>query len=578
MLKVSVIIPVYNMEKYIEKMLLSVKQQSFDAFEAILVNDGSTDRSLEIIEKCISNDSRFKVIDQMNLGVSAARNRGLDEAVGEYVIFFDGDDYIPENSIAELYRSITKTGCDMAVGKMMLLNDGILSTNRATKELASKISIEPTDKGFIKSWSQCNKLYRKEFLNENNIRFIDVKVAEDGHFQYQVLSKIKKICGCNHTVYHYIRRPSWNSDKSASKMINFNMLQDRLTVYENMLSYVEDIFENKPITGKKSYMDDLLTRFISDSFCQTFYRRVWQCDDKTLNKLSEALNFYRPKISDDAWSAIVRKQWDIDVEKRLSDSEEITFKDVIIDEPIVSFILADYIPKNMLDITLNSLFGQAFPSFEVVIGKKAAASLEDKWKLFPNIKIREENEKDELINLAIGEYVCIVDSPAIFNTNGLKKMVDILHFNNGLDFIATYMKKAEDNNSITSSLRLYCMDTVYGHRLCRDRKRKQVNSLDNLFVNKIFRKTAISKYAFSGNDAEDMMDIYNKMKFEKTRGVNILTFTSNDVFIERSNDNVKRISMMISHRYNRVIGDVIVRRMKIFLDKAVKAKTLFRSI
>ena len=92
--KVSIVIPVYNVEQYIEKMLLSVERQEFKDWEAIIINDGSTDSSQRIIDDFVNKDRRFKSFIKDNGGVSSARNMGIDLASGEYVVFYDPDDYI----------------------------------------------------------------------------------------------------------------------------------------------------------------------------------------------------------------------------------------------------------------------------------------------------------------------------------------------------------------------------------------------------------------------------------------------------------------------------------------------------
>jgi glycosyltransferase involved in cell wall biosynthesis len=103
-IQVSVIIPVYNLEKYIGRCIDSVISQTEKNFEVILINDGSQDNSINIINSKIKADSRFKLINQDNRGVSAARNKGLESAVGEYITFVDGDDFIEANMLKEMYN------------------------------------------------------------------------------------------------------------------------------------------------------------------------------------------------------------------------------------------------------------------------------------------------------------------------------------------------------------------------------------------------------------------------------------------------------------------------------------------
>ena len=119
MCKVSVIIPVYNVEKYIRNMLQSVRSQSFKDFEAVIVNDGSTDNSRQIIEEFCQSDSRFRCFDQPNEGVASARNKGIKLAEGEYVVFYDPDDYIPPGALESMYKTASRNHADMVIGVMV---------------------------------------------------------------------------------------------------------------------------------------------------------------------------------------------------------------------------------------------------------------------------------------------------------------------------------------------------------------------------------------------------------------------------------------------------------------------------
>ena len=105
---ISIIVPVYNAEKYLSRCIDSILRQTFADFELILVNDGSSDKSKEICEKYLESDPRIKLINQENSGVSAARNTGLDNASGEYIGFVDSDDFIEKNMYEELYNILKK--------------------------------------------------------------------------------------------------------------------------------------------------------------------------------------------------------------------------------------------------------------------------------------------------------------------------------------------------------------------------------------------------------------------------------------------------------------------------------------
>lgn len=113
MCKVSVIVPVYNVEKYLERCIESLINQTFDDIEIIALNNGSTDKSLDILNYYAHKDKRIRVINNKNIGVSKSRNIGIEEAKGEYIVFVDSDDWIDSNMIYILYDTISDNNCDL---------------------------------------------------------------------------------------------------------------------------------------------------------------------------------------------------------------------------------------------------------------------------------------------------------------------------------------------------------------------------------------------------------------------------------------------------------------------------------
>lgn len=115
MCKVSIIVPVYNVEKYLERCLDSLINQSFHDIEILAINDGSTDRSLEILKKYESTDNRIKIINNSNVGVSETRNIGIMESKGEFIVFVDSDDWIDKDMIEKMYKFMVNEKSDMVI-------------------------------------------------------------------------------------------------------------------------------------------------------------------------------------------------------------------------------------------------------------------------------------------------------------------------------------------------------------------------------------------------------------------------------------------------------------------------------
>lgn len=202
---VSVIVPVYNVEKYLRKCVDSILSQTLEQIEVILVNDGSTDNSGHIIDEYANKDKRIRVMHKENGGQSSARNMGLDIAKGEYIGFIDSDDSIHNDMYENLYNAIENSKADLCVcGRESYSEDG---KSYYKKELEDELidfesySLQDyiSKTLFYKhTVSGCNKIYKKDIIEKNNIRFKYVSYvgSEDTLFNYEFLlhtSKIKSI-------------------------------------------------------------------------------------------------------------------------------------------------------------------------------------------------------------------------------------------------------------------------------------------------------------------------------------------------------------------------------------------------
>ena len=204
MAKISIIVPVYNVEKYLTKCLQSLVNQTFRDIEIICVNDGSTDNSLAVLNDFACSDSRVKVITQDNSGVSSARNRGITESTAQYLMFLDGDDYYTPNACELAYEKIEAIGADVGVFGITELYGFITLScivNKNIKKVCKK-AVEP-DLWKFQTYS-VNKIYKKSFLFEQNLKFpVGVKTAEDLIFSLSCLFKNPKYCFIDKPLYVY---------------------------------------------------------------------------------------------------------------------------------------------------------------------------------------------------------------------------------------------------------------------------------------------------------------------------------------------------------------------------------------
>ena len=198
-MKISVILPVYNSEKYIRKAIESVLNQTFSDFELIIVNDGSTDNTLDIIKSF--EDDRITIINQSNQGPGAARNNALKIARGQYVMYLDSDDWYHERALEISYNEITKHDADMTFFQMINYNNGEVYENdwfdlKTFDESFENRAFSPKETPgsiFDLSVGVCQKIYSREFLNKIDAKFPEGIFFEDMPFFYYVYLNAERI-------------------------------------------------------------------------------------------------------------------------------------------------------------------------------------------------------------------------------------------------------------------------------------------------------------------------------------------------------------------------------------------------
>jgi len=271
--KVSIIVPVYNAEKYLERCINSLKNQSLKDIEIILVDDSSTDSSLEICNRVAGEDSRIKVIHKVNEGAGMARNAALSIATGKYIGFADSDDYVEEEMFKTLYEKAVKYNSDLVMSGVLFVDGNMFSSEgecvrktyfdkdthfdseESLKELRMGIvGALPGDADDSKyGMSIWKNLFRHEIIKKHNITFKSERemLSEDALFMIDYISCIKKATGINEAFYNYCR-----NEASISK----GYKKDR---FEKSLVFAEEV--------EKRFKKD-----IDPSDYRVYIYRFWQ--------------------------------------------------------------------------------------------------------------------------------------------------------------------------------------------------------------------------------------------------------------------------------------------------------------
>lgn len=254
---VSIIVPIYNAEKYLDSCIQSVLRQTYTNWELILIDDGSTDKSGRIAEEYGFADERITVFHQKNLGVSLARNQGIDEATGNYVVFLDADDELIEDCLAKTVNIAEETNADVVAGRSCenqeLFQDRIIWTGAE--------ALENSLKDHLFTYSACAKLIRREFIGKT--RFTpDIKINEDSYFVFQLLCKQNVFVLTNDVIYFY-RANSESSSRTVFSEKYFDILKVSDLKYkkiEEQFPQMHDLAKNMLLKARMNVLRILAVR------------------------------------------------------------------------------------------------------------------------------------------------------------------------------------------------------------------------------------------------------------------------------------------------------------------------------
>ncbi|MCL2763707.1 MAG: glycosyltransferase [Treponema sp.] len=275
--KVSVILPVYNVENYLHQCMESLIKQSMQEIEIIAVNDESQDKSLEILEEYAKKDSRIMIINQKNGGAGKARNTGMDAAKGEYLSFLDPDDFFEYSMLEKAYNKAKMNNLDIVIYKCDFYNEenNSYTHNKWTLKMEHLPPYEPFSHrqftlnifGVFVGWSW-DKLFKYNFIKENNIRFQEQRTSNDLYFVFSAIALAKRIAVIPEILIHQRR----DSKESLSK-----------TREKSWDNFYRALLELRVKLQKNGIFDELEKDFISYSL----HACLWNY--RTLNGVSREL-------------------------------------------------------------------------------------------------------------------------------------------------------------------------------------------------------------------------------------------------------------------------------------------------
>lgn len=300
--KISVIVPVYNSEKYLDRCIESILRQTYELFEVIIVDDGSSDNSWKMLEDYARRDKRIKIIHQENAGPGIARNRGIEEATGEYVVFVDSDDFIDKDYFLKL-SSKTEDVVFIDVNQVNEKFELICTEYMSDKRGISKDEFIRSQMTGKINWGGVRKSVRRELLEEYHIRYSDHKIGEEAIFSFSILYYATSFSFIEGAVYTYINREGSQSDfKIDDPWGNVAELLKNEIIKINQYNFYADTLNAFFITAEVVSLDRLaknygLLQYVSKSretmkLYKKLIDRNYKIDYKNMPIKAKAVSFF----------------------------------------------------------------------------------------------------------------------------------------------------------------------------------------------------------------------------------------------------------------------------------------------
>ena len=443
----SVIIPVYNVENYLNECLDSVTSQTLDDMEIICIDDGSTDNSPDILKEYSKKDKRIKIITKENGGQATARNLGIKEAQGEYIAFVDSDDFIEPTMFEKLYTKAKDNNLDIAMCKIATydnqtkeIKDNVwyymlgvfrdfekdIFNHKDTKEFTCHIAVTPY-----------NKIYKTTLLKENNILFPEGLIFEDEKFFYDTYLRAKRVSIVDEFLYYY----RINRKGSTVDTIKDNDFSDIVPISKLIRETFKetDNYEDYKILLSNRFIHLQLARFTQTS--QKYKENFFNLLKSDLEEVLADRTIYDNLESD------VKLRVD-----KIINSESLNEFEKLDEDKVFSVVMACYNAENHLDETINSLLGQSFSfgsNIQLILvddgsTDKTAEICLKYQNQYPNniIYLHQENQgQGAARNLGLkyvkGKYINFLDSDDKFSGNTFYSVYEFFekHYDE-IDFVS----------------------------------------------------------------------------------------------------------------------------------------------
>lgn len=444
-LKISVIIPAYNTEKYLTEALDSVVSQTMSDsdYEIIIVNDGSSDHTADILEKYKNLYSNITVINKENGGPSSARNAGLDIASGEYIYFFDADDLLINNSLEALYQCAEEKNADLVIGKYNVLTPYKLSPVRTLDNLVCLDNIDKYNTDILQTFALWNKLFRLDLIKQYHLNFKSVSYSEDGIFVMDYVLHCTNITGLDQALIQY-RRFNESIGGSITASVSESKIRDYLTAHEMILtcakeSFLRDFPEYTTIEeaiADNEDINDYLNTIIHKELLillNRFYAKFWTLDSSTAQFLLTQINSKLELLNMKELYELRTALPELPLTNLSANPEE-----VLKHARLTAVLYGNEDTQEDFLSCLKSLTEQNMVFIKIIVPSSMKTAIQSKNLLQKNIIFTECNSKKELFNEALSTastpYIIFCDEKIVYST-GAFRHVNKLFSRLYIDFI-----------------------------------------------------------------------------------------------------------------------------------------------
>ncbi len=494
-LLLSIIMPVYNSEEYLEKTLLSALGSNMQNLEVIAIDDGSTDASLEILLNFQKKYNNLKILTQENSGPSVARNKGIDVAAGRFLYFLDADDLVEIDVLEKMCEKAERKKADLVISSYDIFNEYRTFKVPMMDKLSVNENIDWDDRTILWTFSLCNKLFRNAKVEELNLRFPATNYSEDGVFVMKYVFNASKIIGYDGIVFHY-RRMTEGKNKSITSAVSRKKIEDYIESHQMIYDEIQkkylsvnrkyDDFSEliKKNEDASKYSNEFLRKEINILVNQ-FYKFFWSLDDETIEFIVDNINMLLKKVG-------LKTYYDIGANiPELSLSKLPRCHNDAMDMVAVSVVLFGERENSQEFINcLRSLTLQRFVPYNIFVPKHMEDIICSNVKIRNQIQYVDAKTKDEfdkkVINNLYASYVLFADSKFLYDKSALNELYRLSTSLN-VDFLTATIYIENGMQSFPCS--------THGRGLLKVKNFRDGNSalkVDNILGNKFISKNFLN--------------------------------------------------------------------------------------